>query len=97
MAEVAADTVDGQGVRGGTDNPSYQLPFFKALARVACNNERHATHGGGREMRRPHLRMCERHYAHLTQSYSDQAIEAGAPVFGVVQPSNLVQMKKESK
>ena len=42
-------------------------------------------------------RMCERHYAHLTQSYSDQAIEAGAPVFGVVQPSNLVQMKKESK
>jgi hypothetical protein len=30
-------------------------------------------------------RMIEKHYGHLTQSYVNQAIRAGAPRFGMVE------------
>jgi len=32
-------------------------------------------------------RMCERHYGHLTTSYMDDAIEAGAPKYGIALPN----------
>ena len=83
------------GLQGGTGNPAISFHSLRhSHASLAIMNGTPlmvvAENLGHRD-----LRMCERHYAHLTQSYSDQAIEAGAPVFGVVQPSNLVQMKKE--
>ena len=34
-------------------------------------------------------RMVEKHYGHLTADYMDEAILAGAPRFGAVQPSNV--------
>ena len=34
-------------------------------------------------------RMVERHYGHLSQSYMVDAIRAGAPRFGVTEPSNV--------
>jgi integrase len=38
-------------------------------------------------------RMVEKHYGHLTQSYMDEAILAGAPRFGAVKRSNVRAMK----
>ena len=35
-------------------------------------------------------RMVERHYGHLTKSYMDEAISAGAPRFGAVEASNVI-------
>ena len=37
--------------------------------------------------------MVEKHYGHLTTSYMDEAILAGAPRFGAVKPSNVRVMK----
>ena len=37
--------------------------------------------------------MVEKHYGHLTTSYMDEAIMAGAPRFGAVKPSNVRVMK----
>ena len=34
-------------------------------------------------------RMVEKHYGHLTKSYMDEAISAGAPRFGAVEASNV--------
>jgi integrase len=38
-------------------------------------------------------RMVERHYGHLTPSYIDKAIKAGAPRFGAVKTSNVTALK----
>ena len=38
-------------------------------------------------------RMVEKHYGHLTTSWLDEAIMAGAPRFGAVKPSNVRVMK----
>jgi integrase len=38
-------------------------------------------------------RMVERHYGHLTESYVDDAIRAGAPRFGKLRPSNVVSLQ----
>ena len=38
-------------------------------------------------------RMVERHYGHLTESYVDDAIRAGAPRFGKVRPGNVVSLQ----
>jgi integrase len=35
-------------------------------------------------------RMVEKHYGHLTKSYMDEAISAGAPRFGAVEASNVI-------
>ena len=38
-------------------------------------------------------RMVEKHYGHLTKSYMDEAIRAGAPRFGAVERGNLATLK----
>jgi integrase len=39
-------------------------------------------------------RMVEKHYGHLTESYMDDAINEGAPRFGLVQPTNVKRMRR---
>ena len=38
--------------------------------------------------------MVERHYGHLTSSYIDDAIRAGAPKFGMVSETNVKAFAK---
>jgi integrase len=38
--------------------------------------------------------MVEKHYGHLTTNYMDEAIEAGAPRFGLVPSSNVKPMRR---
>lgn len=38
--------------------------------------------------------MIERHYGHLTESYVDEAIRAGAPTFGMVKPSSVTPLRR---
>ena len=39
-------------------------------------------------------RMVERHYAHLTSTFVDEAIRAGAPRFGAVAASNVMPLAR---
>jgi len=39
-------------------------------------------------------RMVEKHYGHLAPSYIADAIRAGAPRFGVVEPSNIASVRR---
>ena len=40
-------------------------------------------------------RMVERHYGHLTESYVDEAIRAGAPNFGMVNASSVAPLRRK--
>jgi integrase len=39
-------------------------------------------------------RMTEMHYAHLAPSYAREAIEKGAPKFGVQRPSSVTPLRR---
>ena len=39
-------------------------------------------------------RMVEKHYGHLTSGYMDEAIRAGAPRFGAIEPTNIAALRR---
>ena len=42
----------------------------------------------------PDTRMVEKHYGHLAPSYVADAIRAGAPRFGTVEPNNIASVRR---